>query len=1082
MEPIPLRENEEKQINNKKVENKDLNKSTTSPKNFSNIYHNNIHNKDVVGLTDMCFLENVVESELMNNLQNRFNKDLIYTYIGEQVISVNPFSKKPNLYTEQVLKSYQNMYMYEVSPHIFALAQDTYKKLLLSKESQCVIITGESGSGKTEASKIFLNYISKICNDSLENIEGIMKLIIESNIVLESFGNAKTLRNDNSSRFGKFIEIEFDGKGSPISGKISQFLLEKSRVHSRAIGERSFHVFYQFLTDNKITSKLGLSNDPTQYKYLKDSMCFSISSINDSKDFQNVVESLKQLSWTEQDMESIWRVLGAILLIGNIEFSNDIEKSNVDAVYISTPEILKKVSQLLQCSEDSLEKSLISRSLTLGAGKRQSSIKVLLNQTQAKETRDAFSKVLYDRLFTSIIDRINLTISTTSSSGNNKNNHIESTIGILDIYGFEIFENNSFEQFIINYSNEKLQQLFINLVLRQEQEEYLKEGIEWKTIDNYFDNTPIIDLIEGQPVGLLKLLEEACLIGQSTPELLIQKFNQFFSKNKHFESFETSNNLLIESLSFTLKHYASPVTYNLDSFIYKNKDPLYQDLIFTMESSKDKFIYLLFNKDFQKNNLGVKKIPITAATQFKNAINDLIGKLNTCQPHYIRCIKSNEDKRSNYFDYEGVKHQVRYLNMLETIRVRKAGYCHKQHYTRFLCRYKMISKDTWPFWNGSAKDGVIAIVRAASGIQNIPSGECQFGKKKLFIKSASTLFHFEELRQKILPSIVKTIQRVWRGYKVRKWYKQELQRLREEKEEIQKQIKRKKSANLIQTYYLRYKVMTYVNKLKPWSTAPHYNKGHIMPTLWLRRTPIDSLMQSIHINWWAKVKVTSLTMEGRSLVRQKILALDLFGMGYSRKKEWDCRRKFQADYLSDDSNPKKSQFSESVQAMFQKGGDKEILFADNVIKINKRGKSQLRSLIITDQHIYKYDTKKYTQKKVGLKLHSIVALSTSNKRDTFLAIHFKQPIRDLYIDLGCDFVEKVSEVSTNLVQQVYKLTGTTIPLVFRDPLTFNNSRDSRNNGTDFVISFSQYPKGKEQRQSTFVKGKGNTAIVYYNLD
>ncbi|KAM9970085.1 hypothetical protein ACTFIR_001925 [Dictyostelium discoideum] len=1076
MEPIPLENEDNIQLNS--------NKSTTIPsKNFSNIFHNNIHNKDVVGLTDMCFLENVEENELMNNLQNRFNKDHIYTYIGEQVISVNPFSNKANLYTEQILKSYQNMYMYEVSPHIYALAQDTYKKLLLSKESQCVIITGESGSGKTEASKIFLNYISKVCSGNLENIQGIMRLIIESNIVLESFGNAKTLRNDNSSRFGKFIEIEFDGKGSPISGKISQFLLEKSRVHSRAIGERSFHVFYQFLTDKRITSKLGLSNDPSQYKYLKDSMCFSISSINDSKDFQKVVESLKQLAWTEQEMESIWRVLGAVLLIGNIEFSNDVEKSNVDAVYISTPETLKKVSQLLQCSEDSLEKSLISRSLTLGAGKRQSSIKVLLNQTQAKETRDAFSKVLYDRLFSSIIDKINSTISSKSNNGGGSNNNIiiESTIGILDIYGFEIFENNSFEQFIINYSNEKLQQLFINLVLRQEQEEYLKEGIEWKTIDNYFDNTPIIDLIEGQPVGLLKLLEEACLIGQSTPELLIQKFNQFFSKNKHFESFETSNNLSIESQSFTLKHYASPVTYNLDSFIYKNKDPLYQDLIFTMESSKDKFILSLFNKDFQKNSLGVKKIPITAATQFKNAINDLIGKLNTCQPHYIRCIKSNEDKRSNHFDYEAVRHQVRYLNMLETIRVRKAGYCHKQHYTRFLGRYKMISKETWPFWNGTPKDGVMAIVRAASAIQNSTS-ECQFGKKKLFIKSASTLFHFEELRQKILPSIVVTIQRVWRGYKVRKWYKQELQRLREEKEEIQKQIKRKNSANLIQTYYLRYKVLTYIKKLKPWSVGPHYNKGHIMPTLWLRRTPIDSLMQSIHIIWWAKVKVTSLSMEARSLVRQKILALDLFGMGYSRKKEWDCRRKFQADYLSDDSNPKKSQFSESVQAMFQKGGDKEILFADNVIKINKRGKSQLRSLIITDQHIYKYDTKKYTQKKVGLKLHSIVALSTSNKKDTFLAIHFKQPIRDLYIDLGCDFVEKVSEVCTNLVQQVYKLTGTTIPLVFRDPLTFNNSRDSRNNGTDFVVSFSQYPKGKEQRQSTFVKGKGNTAIVYYNLD
>ncbi|EGC29118.1 myosin [Dictyostelium purpureum] len=970
--------------------------------------YNNSFDKNI-GLSDFCFLDKIEEIDILSNLSTRFNRDIIYTYIGDQVVSINPFSKKPNLYDEKLLKSYQNMYMYEVSPHIYALAEDTYKKLVLSKENQCVIITGESGAGKTESSKIFLNYLKNISNDKFNKTENIIKLVLESNNILESFGNAKTLRNDNSSRFGKFIEIEFDGKGSPISGKISQFLLEKSRVHSRAIGERSFHIFYQFLTSRELTDRHQIPSDPSYYKYLKDSMCYSVSTVNDTKDFQSLIGSLKLLGWSEEDMNSIWRVLGAILLIGNIEFSNDVEKNNVDAVYVSTPDTLKKVAQLLQCKTDLLEKSLISRSLTLGAGKRQSSIRVLLNQSQARETRDAFAKVLYDRLFSSIIERINVTIA-------NGIDHkcIEMSIGILDIYGFEIFENNSFEQFIINYSNEKLQQLFINLVLRQEQEEYLKEGIEWKTIDNYFDNTPIIDLIEGQPVGLIKLLEEACLIGQSTPELLLQKFNQFFSKNNYFESFESTNNFQIESKSFTLKHYAGDVNYNLE--------------------------------------------PIT----------------------YIRCIKSNNEKRANYFDFECVKHQIKYLNIQETIRVRKAGYCHKQHYTRFLNRYKMLSNETWPFWNGTPKEGVMAIVKA-SQVQNSLM-ECQFGKKKLFIKSASTLFHFEELRTKILPKVVIEIQRVWRGYMARKWYKRELDRLKLEKEEMQKQLKRKQSAQLIQKFYLNYKVRTYVKKLKPWCVGPYYNKGHIMPTLWLRKTLIDSIMQTIHIAWWAKVKVTSLNMEQRALVRQKILALDLFGMGYSRKKEWDCRRKFTADYLSDDSNPKKQQFTEAVQLLFQKGGDKEILFADNVIKINKRGKSQLRSIIITDQHIYKYDPKKYTQKKVGLKLHSIVALSTSNKKDTFLAIHFKQPIRDLFIDLGCDFVEKVSEVSTNLIQQVFKLTGTTIPLLFRDPLTFNNSRDSRNHGTDFVVSFSQYPKGKEQRQCTFIKGKGNTAIIHYNLN
>jgi len=1043
-----------------------------------------------IGLPDFCFLEHLDENEIMNNISTRFHKDHIYTYIGEQVVSVNPFSKKDHLYSDATLKSYHNMYMYEVQPHIYSLAQDTYKKLLLTKENQCVIITGESGSGKTEASKILMEYITKASinnkinekanSSTLDRSEIIMKLIMDSNVILESFGNAKTLKNDNSSRFGKFIEIEFDEKGAPISGKIQQFLLEKSRVHTRAIGERSFHIFYQLLTSKEITSRFQLSDDPSYYRYLKDSMCFSVSSINDAREFKIVEQALVSLKWSQEDLNSLYRVLGAILLIGNLEFCNDQEKTNVDAVNVKNPSILKKIASLLECNEDALEKSMISRSLTLGASKRKSSIRVLLNTTQAMETRDALAKVLYDRLFSYIIEKINNAI---SSDIDRKN--IESMIGILDIYGFEVFENNSFEQFIINYSNEKLQQLFINLVLRQDQEEYIKEGVEWKFMDNYFDNTPIIDLIEGQPVGLLKLLEETCLIGQNTPELLIQKMNQFFGKHNHFESYETTNNLSIQNQSFTLKHYAGSVTYNLEQFIYKNKDPLYQDLINTMQSSKNHFLLKLFEVDFLKSSnqqTGAKKIPTTMGSQFKVAINDLVGKLNACQPHYIRCIKSNDEKRPGYFDYERVKHQIRYLNMLETIRVKKAGYCNRQHYTRFLARYKMIAPSTWPFWEGAPKEGAMEIAKVLIPSPLDRQAECQFGKKKIFIKSAKTLFLLEELRSKQMPKVCVIIQRHWRGYKARQWYKSELARLQQEKEEIQKQILRKKSAAKIQNCYLNYRIRTYFKRLQPWAVGPTYNKGKAIPVLWTKKSSLEDLIQVIHITWWAKMKVCSLSMEQRALVRQKILALDLFGMGYFKKKEWDCRRKFSADYLSDDSNPKKFQFSEAVQLLFQKGGDKEILFADNVVKINKRGKSQLRTLIITDQHIYKYDSKKYTQKKVGLKIHSIVALSTSNKRDTFLSIHFKAPVRDLFIDLGCDSVEKVSEVSTNLVQQVFKLTGTTIPLLFREPLTFNNSRDSRSNGTDFVISFAHYPKGKEQRQCTFVKGKGNTAVIYYPID
>ncbi|EGG17675.1 myosin IF [Cavenderia fasciculata] len=990
-------------------------------------------------------------------------------------------SSSTNIYSTQSKQSFRNKYMYECPPHIYALAEDTYKKLLLTKENQCVIITGESGAGKTEASKIFMDYIS-FCSSKINNNNNndIMKKVIDSNVLLEAFGNAKTIRNDNSSRFGKFINLQFDVNGIPVGAKINQYLIEKSRVNTRAHGERNFHIFYQFLTNHKLTERYGLSGDSSIYKCLSNSDCFKVDTINDKKLFDNLLDSMNGLGWNDHQQDAIWRVIAAILLIGNLDFESDTEKSTVDAVVVSTPDVLKRICLLLQCNQDSLEKALISRSLTTGAGKRASSIRVLLDYHQACNARDSLARVLYERLFGHILDRLNTTLKPKDRV------HVESMIGILDIYGFEVFQNNSFEQFIINYANEKLQQLFIHLVLRQEQEDYEKEGINWVNI-NYFDNAPVIELIEGHPVGLFKLLEESCLVGQATPETLMNKFNQFFDKHPFYQSFEQTLALSPSSpqsfetpvCQFTVKHYAGKVTYDLTHFLAKNRDSLHHDLLLAVETSKNDIIHSIYSISEQLKISNSKRMPMTSAQQFKVAINELISILLTCQPHYIRCIKSNDQKKSNYFDHERVLDQIRYLNTVDTVKVIKAGFANKWHYNRFFSRFSITCNSTWPIWDKSIKEGVEEIIKNLISNVNERNQQCVFGRKKLFIKSAKTLFLFEKIREDNLPKAVVIIQKLWRGHQARVWFQAEKRRLQEEKEEIQRQLARKRAVQRIQSVYQRYKIRSFIKKLGQWIEGPYYNKGRPMPALWTCRRPIDDMMQVMHITWWAKVKVSKLTLEQRALVRQKILCLDLFGGGYLKKKPWEPKRRFMADYMSNDSNPKKQQFTEAIQNLFPKGEDKEILFADNVIKVNKRGKSQLRTLIITDQHIYKYDPKKYKKKKEGLKIHMIVALSASNKRDTFMSIHFKQPIRDLFIDLGCEGVEKVSEAATILVQQVYKLTRTSIPLLLREPVTFNNSRDSRHVGQDWVVSFSPYPRGKESQLCTFNKGKGNAAIVYY---
>eukprot|EP01137_Pigoraptor_chileana_P023527 Opistho-2@89950 len=1021
-----------------------------------------MNNKAGEGLTDFVMLNDVTEESFMKNLKERFEAGHIYTYIGEQVVSVNPF-RKVDIYTPKIMESYKRMYMYEVPPHIYALADDTYRALMQTKDNQCVIITGESGAGKTEASKIFMQYIAKVSANRGEgdNVKG---KLLDSNPVLEAFGNSKTLRNDNSSRFGKYMEINFDGAGAPVGGKVSQYLLEKSRVVTRAEGERSFHVFYQLLSQKDKLSSLGLQADPSKYAYLASSKCNTVDSINDSEDFKEVTKAMKSLGWSDLETQSVWRVLAAVLLVGNVDFVKDASKQNVDAVNVSTKDIVKSIADLLECDSRALENALVTRSISTGAGKsHEGNINVFLDKTQAIFTRDSLAKSLYDQLFTWVVGKINEKIVVSGRA--------ELVIGVLDIYGFEIFEHNSFEQFCINFCNEKLQQLFIKLVLKQEQEEYVRENIEWEEI-KYFNNAPICELFENTPIGIYSLLDEACMVGQSTPESFLEKLNGAFSKHAHFETFTKDKTLGKDK--FRIKHYAGVVTYEAEHFLFKNRDSLFHDLIVAMQSSKNALVTAMFPQQKQRD----MKRPLTAGTQFKQAVQELVTTLNACQPHYIRCIKSNDVKRGQYLDEERVKHQVRYLNLVETVRVRRAGFCNRQPYERCLPRYKMLSKKTWPVWRGSNMDGIKAILDELK----VDPKEYRLGKTKLFIRNAKTLFLFEERRAIELPKVVIAIQRRWKGHKTRKWFKQALEQMRAERAELEAKLRRVRAVNKIQVAYVNSRARKYIAALNRTfsgvqNARPHFGKGTPFPTL--RRgksSPIEAYVAKIHLVWWGRAKVLSLSEEERALMRQKIVALDLF----RGNKPWACARRFKGDYLGMESNnARRQQFHDAVQHLFQKYGDSEIQYADDVVKVNPKGKPQLRTIIMTEQNIYKYDPKKYKIKKVGIPLQSVQGVALSRQRDGYIVIHMAAPERDIVIDCGVSGEERVSELATVIFTTMQRNYNRQIPVRFEDRVVYNNSRDAKGSaGSDVSLTFAPNPK-PQGNESAFKLLKKDQAVVHF---
>ncbi|XP_026151117.1 unconventional myosin-Ib isoform X5 [Mastacembelus armatus] len=751
---------------------------------------------NMIGVGDMVLLEPLSEDSFLENLRNRFDHSEIYTYIGSVVISVNPYRSLP-IYTSDKVEEYRNRNFYELSPHIYALADEAYHSLRDQDKDQCILITGESGAGKTEASKLVMSYVAAVCGKGQE-VNKVKEQLLQSNPVLEAFGNAKTVRNDNSSRFGKYMDIEFDFKGDPLGGVISNYLLEKSRVVKQPRGERNFHIFYQLLSgaSDDTLKKLKLHRDFSKYNYLSlDSAV--VNGLDDATNFRTVRNAMQIVGFMEDEVQSVLELVAAVLKLGNIEFKPESRCNGTDESRIKDKNDLKEMCELLGIEQSVLERAFSYRTVEA----KMEKVSTTLNVAQAYYARDALAKNLYSRLFTWLVTRINESI-----KAQTKTRH--KVMGVLDIYGFEIFEDNSFEQFIINYCNEKLQQIFIELTLREEQEEYVREGIEWTNIE-YFNNAIICDLIENNQNGILAMLDEECLRpGTVTDETFLDKLNTVCAEHQHFESRLSKNSKFLNDHSlphscFRIQHYAGKVLYRVEGFVDKNNDLLYRDLSQAMFKANHSLIKQLFPEgNPAKVNL---KRPPTAGFQFRASVGTLMKNLQTKNPNYIRCIKPNDKKAPHIFTESLVRHQVRYLGLMENVRVRRAGYAFRQAYEPCLERYKMLCKQTWPHWRGPAREGVEVLM---ANLQ-VPAEEFSYGRSKIFIRNPRTLFFLEERRRQCLQDLATLIQKIYRGWKCRSHF-----------------LLLKKSQIVVAAWYRRYAQQKKYQRIKSATTVVQsYTRG-----------------------------------------------------------------------------------------------------------------------------------------------------------------------------------------------------------------------------------------------------------------
>ncbi|THG12482.1 hypothetical protein TEA_022987 [Camellia sinensis var. sinensis] len=742
------------------------------------------------GVDDMTKLSYLHEPGVLQNLATRYELNEIYTYTGNILIAINPFQRLPHLYDTHMMEQYKGAGFGELSPHVFAVADVAYRE----GKSNSILVSGESGAGKTETTKMLMRYLAHLGGRS--GVEGrtVEQQVLESNPVLEAFGNAKTVRNNNSSRFGKFVEIQFDKSGRISGAAIRTYLLERSRVCQISDPERNYHCFYLLCSaPPEVREKYKLGN-PKLFHYLNQSNCYELDGINDSHEYLATKRAMDVVGISEEEQDAIFRVVAAVLHLGNIEFAKG-EEIDSSVIKDETSRFhLNMTAELLKCDAKSLEDALIKRVMVTP----EEIITRTLDPVAALGSRDALAKTVYSRLFDWLVEKINISIGQDPNS--------KSIIGVLDIYGFESFKHNSFEQFCINFTNEKLQQHFNQHVFKMEQEEYTKEEINWSYIE-FVDNQDVLDLIEKvfncsltKPGGIIALLDEACMFPKSTHETFSQKLYQTFAKNKRFSKPKLSRT------SFTISHYAGEVSYHSDLFLDKNKDYVvaeHQDLL---TASKCPFVVGLFpplpeesSKSSKFSSIGSRfkvlltwllpgfsldevhsffVLKLTCLLKFNTLyrktatmericvlshvlqLQSLMETLSSTEPHYIRCVKPNNVLKPAIFENLNIIQQLRCGGVLEAIRISCAGYPTRRTFYEFLLRFGVLAPEVL---DGNYDDKVACqMILDKMGLKGY-----QMGKAKVFLR-AGQMAELDARRAEVLGNAANKIQRQIRTYIARK--------------------------------------------------------------------------------------------------------------------------------------------------------------------------------------------------------------------------------------------------------------------------------------------------------------------------
>ncbi|XP_076005016.1 unconventional myosin-X isoform X2 [Genypterus blacodes] len=710
-----------------------------------------MHHSSIRGVEDMATLEDLHDGAIMHNLFLRYQQGNIYTYIGSILAAVNPYQPLSGLYERPAMEQYSRHHLGEIPPHIFAVANECYRSLWKRLQNQCVLISGESGAGKTESTKLILRFLSAMSQHSLEvssrdGTSHVEEALLGSSPIMEAFGNAKTVYNNNSSRFGKFVQLHFNQKGNIQGGKIVDYLLEKNRVVRQNPGERNYHIFYALLagTNNQQREAFGLS-PPESFHYLRQSSCVADKTINDKGTFQDVLNAMRTMQFTEENIGEILRLLSGILHAGNIEFMT------AGGAQVSSKSALTRTSDLLGLNSDQLAEVLTHRSMIL----RGEEISTPLTVEQAVDSRDSMAMALYSRCFNWIIRKLNKRI---------KGSEDFKSISILDIFGFENFDVNRFEQFNINYANEKLQEYFNKHIFSLEQLEYNKEGLAWVDI-NWMDNGECLDLIE-KKLGLLALMNEESHFPKATDGTLLEKLHCQHSKNPFYVKPRVAVHC------FGVRHYAGEVVYDVRGMLEKNRDTFRDDILNLLRESRLDFVYDLFEHVLSRNKQdtlrSTKHRRPTVSSQFKDSLHSLMATLTTANPFFIRCIKPNTHKMPDHFDQTVVLNQLRYSGMLETVKIRRTGFPIRRPFEDFCSRYKVLMHGE------SIPDDPRGRCVRLLHLYDSSSSEWQLGKTKVFLRETLEQCLEKQREVEVLKAAM-IIQAHVMGYMARKQYRKLLQ-------------------------------------------------------------------------------------------------------------------------------------------------------------------------------------------------------------------------------------------------------------------------------------------------------------------